>query len=711
MKGHPNNLFYKSIVTIWLALSVASVFLAAVTWVQLSNRLAAAREAVAVQQDLDGVLRAMLDIETGQRGFTITGDAAFLEPMTAGQKSLAPLFEHLIGIARGDAEMIQRVTDLRAQIELSLDHQQRVVTARKTFGPQAAADLVASSEGRRIMDRIRAQITDLRGMRSDLLSEDGSVARSQLLRASLTSLVAGILGIGAGLFAFWLSRVMLSQQERERELVEAKLQAERTSREKTVFLANMSHEIRTPMNAILGFSELLAEDLRSPRHRQYLQSIRSSAASLLQLINDILDMSKIEAGVMELRLEPTDPREVCDFLHTVFSEPAAKKGVKLECKIAEDLPHALLLDRIRLRQVLVNLVGNAVKFTDQGSISVRLWCEKQKTSSRVTLLIEVQDTGVGIPADKLEAIFKPFVQAGAHREKEKQGTGLGLSIVKRLTEMMGGTVTAVSIPREGSAFSLRFPNVAISARLATGEKLEPDEVVDFDELRPATILVVDDNETNCRLIAGMFAGSAHRLVFGANGFDAVSQARELKPDVVLLDIRMHGMDGREALPEIRKIPGLEVTPVVAVTASSLLGDESDLKRRFTGYLRKPFSKRELFNELAHYLPRHENEPRGMTAAPEPAMEPVGPELLSELQHLLEKDWPALNDTLAVNETKNFATHLETLGLRWHSPPLLAYAQTLARHAENYAIVDMENHLHEFQNLVHKMREGGQGTST
>ena len=218
----------------------------------------------------------------------------------------------------------------------------------------------------------------------------------------------------------------------------------------------MSHEIRTPMNAIVGFSELLQNELPEFRHRQYLQSIRASAGSLLLLINDILDMSKIEAGVMELRPEPTDLREICDFIHTLFSEPATKKNLVLKCHVVENLPHALLLDRIRLRQILVNLVGNAVKFTDKGSIDVQVAWEKEDNSSHVTLVIDVQDTGVGIPQDKLDSIFKPFVQSGAHREKEQQGSGLGLSIVKRLTEIMGGTVTVASVLGQGSAFHLRF---------------------------------------------------------------------------------------------------------------------------------------------------------------------------------------------------------------------------------------------------------------
>jgi CheY-like chemotaxis protein len=474
----------------------------------------------------------------------------------------------------------------------------------------------------------------------------------------------------------------------------------------------MSHEIRTPMNAILGFSELLLNDLRESRHKQYLQTIRTSADSLLLLINDILDMSKIEAGIVELHTEPTGIREICDFLHALFSGPAAKKGLTMRCHVAEHLPHALLLDRIRLRQILVNLVGNAVKFTDKGGVDVRVTWEKQQTSSHVTLVIEVQDTGVGIPQDKLDAIFKPFVQAGAHREKEKQGTGLGLSIVKRLAEIMGGSVTVASVMEQGSAFHLRFPNVPISARLAASEKSVSTDQVDFNQLRPATLLVVDDNETNCRLIAGMFAGSHHRLDFGFNGGDAVAKARELKPDILLLDVRMPGMSGYEALEQIRKIPGLEFLPIIAVTASNLMSEDNKLKERFSGFVRKPFSQLELFKELADFLPRY-SKPAATTNASDPeqpdiasaVFAPASKELVSELRQLLIEPWPAIRDTVAVNESKVFAIKLEELGRRWQCQALVTYAQKLLHDAENYAVTDLEKHLGEFALLVEHL-DGG-----
>jgi CheY-like chemotaxis protein len=398
---------------------------------------------------------------------------------------------------------------------------------------------------------------------------------------------------------------------------------------------------------------------------------------------------------MELRPEPTDLREICDFVHTLFAGPAAKKGLKLICQVVENLPHALLLDRIRLRQILINLVGNAVKFTDQGSVEIRVSWEKQETSSHVTLVIEVQDTGVGIPKDKLDAIFKPFVQAGAHREKEKQGTGLGLA----------------SVMEQGSAFHLRFPNVPISARLAASEKTLPSAKVDFNELRPATLLVVDDNETNCQLIAGMFAGSHHRLIFGANGKEAVSKAREFNPDVLLLDVRMPGMDGYQALDEIRKIRGLEFMPIIAVTASNLLSEDKKLKERFSGFVRKPFSQRELFDELADFLPRFsKTDFTNETRNPFPAeiaptvFAPVPKELVAQLRQLLIEPWPAIRDSVAVNESKVFARTLESLGQRWQCQPLGDYAQKILQDAENYAVTDLEKHLGEFGALVEQLAQ-------
>ena len=298
--------------------------------------------------------------------------------------------------------------------------------------------------------------------------------------------------------------------------------------------------------------------------------------------------------------------------------------------------------------------------------------------------------------------------------RKNKAQGLGLSIVKRLTEIMGGSVTVASVLDKGSAFHLRFPDVPISTRLAASEKSASVGEANFNELRTATLLVVDDNETNCQLIAGMFAGSHHRLIFGSSGEEAVAKARELKPDVLLLDVRMPGMDGNEALTEIRKIPGLEFLPVIAITASNLLSEENSTKERFSGYVRKPFSKRELFEELADFLPRDPQTESSTETVSSDKLErlsetvaPAPRELISQLRHLLIEPWPSIRDSVAVNESKIFAQGLEGLGRRWQCEPLVHYAQKLLLDAENYALTDLEKHLGEFAALVEQLNQGTQ----
>jgi signal transduction histidine kinase/DNA-binding response OmpR family regulator len=521
--------------------------------------------------------------------------------------------------------------------------------------------------------------------------------------------VAGLLGVGAGLFALYLYRVDYQQERAQRELLEEKLQAEEAVKMKSAFLANMSHEIRSPMNAILGFSELLEPEGLTPRQSQYVRAIRDSGASLLQLINDILDLSKIEAGKLELHPIPTDMRDSCEFLRTVFAQQALKKSLQLQFELSPELPRALLLDRLRLRQVLVNLLGNAIKFTDRGHVKTRVSWQAGSNRDSGTLLIDVEDTGIGIPPEKIEEIFQPFVQADTRRDVDNQGTGIGLTIVKRLIQIMSGTLAVESAIGRGSIFHLRLPNVSVSVRLPVGDHAEPGGKVDFNDLAPATLLIVDDNPTNRDLMAGMFEKTHHRLHYANNGRDALEFLDKAKADLVLLDIRMPIMDGRAALAEIRRRSGLLSLPVIAVTASSREGEDQELRKEFSGYIRKPFSRQTLFLALAEFLqrvPPIESLNRTSFLETTKNTSALLPEYTAEWRVLLVKlcgleanEWPALCASLAINETRAFAHQLLVLGHTAHCDLVTNYAATLSAFADAYAVGELERHLAQFPKLV------------
>jgi CheY-like chemotaxis protein/anti-sigma regulatory factor (Ser/Thr protein kinase) len=402
-------------------------------------------------------------------------------------------------------------------------------------------------------------------------------------------------------------------------------------------------------------------------------------------------------------------RDSCEFLRTIFGQQAVMKSLQLQFELSPDLPRALLLDRLRLRQVLVNLLSNAIKFTERGCVKTRVSWQSQVEDRSGTLLIDVVDTGIGIPPEELDEVFKPFVQADSPRTTEREGTGIGLTIVKRLTELMGGSLTVESKVGQGTVFHLRFTNVPVSGRLPMGDHAEPGGAVDFNDFAPATLLVVDDNQANRAYMAGIFEKTHHQVHFANNGQEALACLKVVKPDVVLLDIRMPVMDGRTTLAEIRKQASLVSLPVIAVTASSKAGEERELQNQFSGYIRKPFSRQTLFLALAQFLQRaspvnasgYQNLPETLKGIPipSPGQAAQWQELALELRRQEATAWPALHDSLAVNATRSFAHNLFTLAQEAHCGPLATYAASLTTSADAYAIGQMERHLAAFPKLV------------
>jgi signal transduction histidine kinase/DNA-binding response OmpR family regulator len=693
----------------WLTVTVASVVIGAVAWSRFSRSIDASAEAEQLRESIDQLFSGLQDAEASQRGFLLTGNLAYREAFAKADAAFPGAFERLAAASRRDSARQTDLIELRRLADLELTDLRHAIDLYSAKVAEAGGVAALPDQAGSTMDRIREIIKRRHDNRLDLLSAKGRATRREMKLVHQMTWVAGLLGVGAGLFALYFYRVDYYQERARRELLEQKLHAEQSVREKSAFLANMSHEIRSPMNAILGFSELLEPEGLTPKQSQYVRAIRDSGAALLHLINDILDLSKLEAGKLELHPDPTDMRDSCEFLRTVFGQQAVMKSLQLQFEISPNLPRALLLDRLRLRQVLVNLLSNALKFTDRGFVKTRVSWDSLEDGRSGTLLIDVEDTGIGIPAEELEEIFKPFVQVESRETAETEGTGIGLTIVKRLTELMGGRLAVESKVGQGTVFHLHFANVAVSGRLPVGDHAEPGGAVDFNDFAPATLLVVDDNPTNRAYMAGIFEKTHHRVHFAANGREALACLEQAKPDVVLLDIRMPVMDGRTALAEIRKQTSLASLPVIAVTASSKAGEETELQNQFSGFIRKPFSRQTLFVALARFLQRTspENGPKCQNlwqslqglSIPSADQASQWQELVLELRRQQATDWPTLRDSLAVNETRAFAHNLFTLGQAAHCAPLVTFAATLTTFADAYAIGQMEQHLAALPKLV------------
>ena len=694
---------------VWLSATVASVVIGAVAWSRFSRNIDAAAEAAQLRESIDQLFSVLHDAGASERDYLLTGNAAYRKAFTNAERSFPAAFERIAAAAKHDPVGQSDLIELRRLVELELADLRRAVALRAEKGPVVAELAASPGQTRTTMDRIREIIKRRHDDQRDLMSARGEGTRREMKWVHQLTWIAGLLGVGAGVFALYFYQVDYYQELGRRQLLEEKLHAEQSVREKSAFLANMSHEIRSPMNAILGFSELLEPDGLTPKQAQYVRAIRDSGAALLRLINDILDLSKLEAGKLELHPDPTDMRDSCQFLRTVFGQQAITKSLQLQFELSSNLPRALMLDRLRLRQVLVNLLSNAIKFTERGHVKTRVSWESQEDGRSGTLLIDVEDTGIGIPAAELEEVFKPFVQAEVRQPAEKEGTGIGLTIVERLTELMGGSLTVNSEVGRGTVFHLRFANVPVSGRLPVGDHAAPGGAVDFNDFAPATLLVVDDNPTDRAYMAGIFEKTHHHVYFANNGREALASLGQAKPDVVLLDIRMPVMDGRTALAEIRKQVSLASLPVIAVTASSKAGEEVELQRQFSGYIRKPFSRQTLFVALAQFLQRTspgngvEQPNLGQTlkriSLPSPDQAAQWQKLAFELRRREAAEWPTLRDSLAVNETRAFAHNLFTLGQAAYCPPLATYAAALTTYADAYAISQMERHLAAFPKLV------------
>ena len=384
--------------------------------------------------------------------------------------------------------------------------------------------------------------------------------------------------------------------------------AEQSVKTRDVFLSNVSHEIRTPLNAILGFTNFLQHEACSETTREYVGYIQIASHNLLALINDLLDISKIEANQIVLDQAPTSIVELIDSVSILVKQKAAEKEIAYRQELAEDLPPVIITDKLRLTQILLNLCGNAVKFTERGYVRVQVRALGPVKAGKQRIQFVIADTGIGIPLSRQDHIFDRFVQATETTAGQFGGTGLGLSISRALVTLLGGTMRLESVPEEGTTFTLEFD---FATQQTTTHPLPHEQPVSIPEyLATLSILVAEDNVLNQKLLQAIFGRVGTRLTLVSNGQEAIDALEQQPFDLIIMDVQMPVMDGYTAIRKIRNTLRLS-TPIITMTAHAMVGEkEEGVRIGANSYISKPFKEKELFDEIIR-LTQKEPLPMGL----------------------------------------------------------------------------------------------------
>jgi signal transduction histidine kinase/DNA-binding NarL/FixJ family response regulator len=508
-------------------------------------------------------------------------------------------------------------------------------------------------------------------------------------------------------------------EQRTKEYQEAARKARVADSAKSEFLANMSHEIRTPMNAIMGFSEILKDQVKEPKHKEYLDTILSSGKTLLGLINDILDLSKIEAGKMEFQYSSVDPHALFGDITKIFDTKIKSKGLKFITDIDENLPASLLLDEVRIRQMLFNLVGNAVKFTSEGYIELKVKKVFHPDRSKIDLIFSVKDTGIGISEEDRKIIFDAFQQSKGQSTKLYGGTGLGLAITKKLVELMNGELTVDSTVGKGSVFTVKIKEVSIASLEHSLDeiKLESENISFLNQ----KVLIVDDIQSNRLLLNEILSIYGLAVLEATNGKEAINTIRSQSPDIVLMDLRMPVMDGYEAIKILKGDSRLKNIPIIVLTASAMKTNEEEIKKIGSdSYLRKPISRPELLAELKKYLkfkiiPKDESIPgpskakantkekNASTPSDSTAKIKKSPELIKILENEIFTRYSKLKKEFIINDIEDFAEGIQELGSKYNADILSEWGKKLSAQASSFDLENLTVTFEEFDHVLNKIK--------
>ena len=502
--------------------------------------------------------------------------------------------------------------------------------------------------------------------------------------------------------------------KRTEDLAIEKDKAELANRAKSEFIANMSHEIRTPMNSILGFSEILSNEITDKKQQNYLKTILNSGRNLLSIINDILDLSKIEAGQLVIKTNQFDLNELINDVKDIFSVEISRKKLGFEINIEDKMPKCITLDQTRFRQVLINLVGNAVKFTSDGAVKISVKGENIDNSKQmVDLIIEVEDSGIGISEKDLNPIFEAFEQRHEDKGSLFGGTGLGLTISRQMVELMNGTISVKSQEGIGTTFTIRFNNIRTSLSVPVNNYYEKPEKMSL-EFKNSTILVVDDILANRAIVKGFLKSYQIKIIEAKDGEEGIRKLEKYHPSLVFMDIKMPKMDGYTAISEIRKNERYDNIPVVALTATTLKHEEEKIKSLFDGMLPKPISSKSLIHTLSLYLPHinlpRENKTSKILSSPDLTefKSDQVPLNLAELIKVIEEKitplWKERN-TLSINQIKKLCKVAEGIGKDFKYAPIVNWTDNLYDYLNQFAIEKVKIELNLFEEIYQRLTEG------